>query len=241
MNVLIIHPGTLAESFAASAVNKGIRKKYPDCNISWVVDHEALPLFLSNKMLHKVFSYGEFWRDYKYEPYDWVINLGDLSNQVLSIQADEKCGFQFDKSAEKYYNCLYRDVPLNMNLFQIYFRLAKISWRGEGYDFNYYPRFKSKKNRVGIAIANANLRNFVNDRLDLKASKLWIIPYKKNILRRMDEINRCKRVITDDLFTSQIAIALKKFVYFLQIVPLAFNIEMFGSGKVYPVPTMYLR
>ena len=94
---------------------------------------------------------------------------------------------------------------------------------------------------MGIAIANANLRNFVNDRLDLKASKLWIIPYKKNIVRRMDEINRCKRVITDDLFTSQIAIALKKFVYFLQIVPLAFNIEMFGSGKVYPVPTMYLR
>ena len=217
-------------------------KQYLDAKISWVVDHEALPLFAPNEKLHKVYSYGEFWRDYKSEIYDLAINLGDLSSQILTVQANEKCGFGFDKTTKKYYNCLYRDIPLNMNLFQIYFRLANMSWRGEGYDIHYYPRFKSKKNRVGIAIANANLRNFIGEQLNLEdSSKLWIIPYKKNVFKKMDEINRCKSIVTDDLFTLHIAVALKKFVCFLRVMPLAFNIEMFGNGKIYDVPTMYAR
>ena len=38
---------------------------------------------------------------------------------------------------------------------------------GEGCDISYYPRSKQKKNRIGVSVANSNLRNYILDNLEL--------------------------------------------------------------------------
>ena len=60
-----------------------------------------------------------------------------------------------------------------------------MTWKGEGYDIKYYPRTKTKKSRIGMSAANANLRNYVSDNLEIDDKTIWHIPYKKNIFKRM--------------------------------------------------------
>jgi len=241
MNILIFHPGTLSECFVASSINKGLKKTYPECKIFWVVDENHQYVFEYSTNVAHVFGVNEFSEDVDSHIYDICINFSPVPSISMPIVAMDRRGFGFDQQVSKYYSCLYEDMSLQMNLFQIYFRVAQMSWRGEGYDINYYPKCKSKKNRVGLSIANANLRSFVNQQLDLEMSKLWVVPYKKNIFRRMDEINKCKTIITDDISTLHAAVALKKYVYFLKTMPLGFQMEFFGNGKVYDVPSSYLR
>jgi len=240
MNILICYLGSLAEIFMASTVNKGLTKQYEDCNIHWIVDPDVKYLFKYNKRVQRVFTPDEFSSFYQQESYDILVNFDRDSKIVDSVYAKDKRGFNFDLNCQKYYDCLYSDVPLKMNLFQIYFRITKMSWRGEGTDINYYPKYKSKKNRVGLAVANTNLRKFVHEQLQLEMSKLWVVPYKKNVFKRMDELNRCKVIITDDLLTLSLAVSLQKFVYFLRVVALPFEIELFRNGKILEIPNSYL-
>jgi len=67
--------------------------------------------------------------------------------------------------------------------------------------------------------------------------KIWYIPYKKNIFKRMDEINRCKKIITDDFLTLHLSLYLRKYVYFLQTLPSNTKIELFKNGEIHQVPS----
>jgi hypothetical protein len=92
-----------------------------------------------------------------------------------------------------------------------------------------------------MSAVNANLRNYVLDNLEVDDKKLWYIPYKKNIFKKMDEINRCKKVITDDLLTLHLALSLRKYVYYLETYPHTLRLELFKNGQIYPVPYNYLK
>jgi hypothetical protein len=109
-------------------------------------------------------------------------------------------------------------------------------WRGEGYGINYYPKTKSKNNRVGIFVDHTKLKHFVND--NLKASKLKVscVPYRKNIYKKMDEINRFSDIVTDDMLTTHLAVYLRKRVHYLETIPSNVNFEFFGNGRIYKVP-----
>jgi len=123
-----------------------------------------------------------------------------------------------------------------MNIFQLYFILSGMTWGGEGYDIRYSPKTKTKPNKIGVSVANANIRNYVLDNLDIDKKRICYIPYKKNIFKRMDEINRCKKIITDDLITFHLALSMKKYVYYLETFPLSTKLELFNSGEVCKVP-----
>ncbi len=225
----------------ASSVNAGLLKRSKDLDITWIVaNDDAKLIFLFSKQV-KVFTIDEFLQRRIFEFYDVLINLSCNATILNKITAKEKIGFGYEPQSEKYRDCICGDSSIDMNLFQVYYRLAGLSWRGEGYDISYYPRTKVKKSRIGLAIANANLRNFIKENLDLEMSKLWVIPYKKNIFKRMDEINRCKTIVTDDYLTMHFALYLRKSVNFLQTLPYNFKVELFNSGKVYKVPVVYFR
>ena len=123
-----------------------------------------------------------------------------------------------------------------MSVLQLYFILSGLTWKGEGYDIGYCPKTKTQKNRIGVCVVNANVRNYVLDNLEIDNKKIWYIPYKKNIFKKMDEINRCKKVITDDLTIFHLAIAMRKYVYYLETFPLNTKLEFFNSGEVFKVP-----
>jgi len=239
MKVVIAHLGPLSELVVASSVGYGIKKQPIDIHITWVVPEEHKYIFKHSKNVNRSISYREF-RD-KEEEYDLFVNLWP-SKIKTKAKIKESTGFSFHEEFNKYEGALLGIGPaLEMSNFQLYFFLAGMTWKGEGYDINYYPKSRVKKKRIGMSAANANLRNYVLDNLDVGDNKISYIPYKKNIFKKMDEINRCKKIITDDLLTLHLAMALRKYVYYLETYPHTLRLELFKSGQVYPVPYNYLK
>ncbi len=239
MKVAIAHMGPISEIVAASSVNHGVKKQSIDTDITWVVPDEHAYIFKYNKDIKKTISLDEF--ENSKEKYNLFINLWPT---IFKTEATlEGCmGFGFYKEFGEFEKALLNNYSFpNMSNLQLYFILAGLTWKGEGYDIGYYPKTKTKKNRIGMSAANANLRNYVLDNLEVDDKKIWYIPYKKNIFKKMDEINRCQKIITDDLLTFHLALALRKHVYYLETYPHTLRLELFKSGQVYSVPYSYLK
>jgi hypothetical protein len=242
MKILILHLGTLSETLVATSLIKGILKKIENPIITWVTLLESINYVLSyNKNIHKVISYGELQKTN--ETFDVVINLRpDFPIESCpNIKIKDGLGFGFDSNAQSFEGYFFDKKNEQINLFQMYYKLAGLIWDGEGYDLQYFPQSKTKKNRIGIAVAHANVRNYVIDKLELESNKLWYIPYKKNIFKRMDEINKCKKIITDDIITLYLALSLRKYVYFLKTLSNNLKIELFGNGQIFEVPKTIIQ
>ena len=56
------------------------------------------------------------------------------------------------------------------------------------------------------------------------------------MFRKMDELNKCGKIITDDFATLNASLFLRKESHFLKAVPHNMKIEMFGSGNIYNIP-----
>lgn len=241
MNIAVIHLGDITQCLVASSLNKKIRGTAKDAKIYWIVNNEeSLSILKNNSKITGVMLIGDFAKS----PikFDILFNLSPAFKKEYLPKNCEAFGFNFNKKAGNYYDILYGNEKSRMNLFQVYFKIVDLSWHGESYDFSYFPKSRSKKNRAGIAIAHANLRNYVIDNLHTsKNMKTWLVPYKKNIFKRLDEINRCEHIITDDTLTMHLAINLRKFVHYLDSIPRNTKLEFFGKGKVYDIPNNYLK
>jgi len=240
MEVVIAHAGPLLEVVSASSINHGIKKQPVGVDIIWVVKEEYKYVFKHNKDVSKVFSLEEFY-DREEDEYDLLINLWPVDIRTKA-KIKEKTGFGYYNEFDKFKGAILgtQSFPEISNL-QLYFYLAGMTWKGEGYDLNYYPKTKSRKKRIGMSAVNANLRNYVLDNLEVDDKKICYIPYKKNIFKKMDEINRCKKIITDDLLTLHLALALRKYVYYLETYPHTLRLELFKNGQIYSVPYNYLK
>jgi len=238
MKILILHLGTLSETLVATSLVKGILTRDPQAKITWATISESMDYVLKyNKDVSTIISYGDLQK--LNETFDICINLRpDFPIESCpDIKAVDALGFGFDKTVDSLEDFLNGTKVGNMNQFQIYYKLAGLVWKGEGYDIRYFPQTHTKKNRVGVAVAHANVRNYIIDKLEIESTKLWYIPYKKNIFKRMDEINQCSKIITDDICTFHLALALRKYVYFLKTIPYNLKLELFGSGQIFDVPT----
>jgi hypothetical protein len=244
MRLLIIHTGDACECFVSSSLFRGLNgeEKYPEVYVI-AGDQYCSSIFERNKHVKKVYQVDNLPNEIFKMTFDKLVVLHPDTNESLinSIQSNEKLGFNCSKDSEYFFDILYGSRKSKLNMFQVYFKMAGMIWHGQRYDFDYFPRSKSKDNRTGLAVANSNLRNYIIDKLRLDESRLWMIPYKKNIFRKMDEINKCKRIITDDFFTMNIAVHLKKSIYFLKTIPHMTRIEMFGNGYIYNVPPNIIK
>ncbi|HUS50514.1 MAG TPA: hypothetical protein VMZ91_10140 [Candidatus Paceibacterota bacterium] len=242
MNILVVHLGSRSENLVATSILKGIKSTCPHCKIDWVTkDNSCHNLLKYSPNINNVYSLKELAECSK--EYDLLVNLYPTINpfECPNITIKNTMGFQFKEDSDKYFDILYKEKQSPYNLFQIYYRLMGMEWHGEGYDIKYYPQSRTKKNKIGIAVANANLRNYITDKLKIDNKRLWHIPYKKNLLKRLDEINRCKEIITDDFLTFNLVVYLHKYVYFLQTVPYMFKLEYFGKGEIINVPQEIIR
>lgn len=239
MKIALIHLGTPSECFMSTPVLKGLKSAYDNPEITCVVGSEnAKSIFKYNNAIKDTLSIVEAVDKVKDNKYDLLLNLHpDFSfDRCFPIEADDKRGFGFSPDSDALHDMLYGNKKTHKNIFQIYFNLAGLKWRGEGYDFHYHPKSRSGKNRTGLAIANTNLRHYVIEKLELEASRVWYVPFKQNIFRKMDEINKCQQIITDDLFTMNVSVYLRKNIYFLKTIPYNFKLEFFGKGIIFPVP-----
>lgn len=237
MNFLISHYGEPWQAVAATSLIKGLRAKHADCKISWATTSECFHLYQYNRNLEDVYVGPGSIKG----GFDVAINLTPTMEAVKALdgtEASQKIGFVLSKGNvapfvpenEDILEVLLGNRRTNKHILQMYYRLAGLRWRGEGYDFAYYPRNKMKKRKTGIAVSDPNLRSFVKDNLSLEYSEIWHVPLRTNLLKRIDEINRVKHLITDDLFSAHIGIATRKHVEFLDINNLNMSIEFFNKG-----------
>lgn len=240
MKILIINLGTNLECFVSTSLITGLFSAYNKPEIYFVTQESTNCIFKYNKMLKVASSFRIFKDNYRGEEFDLLINLHpSFSEENLKINSKVKLGFNFQELSETH-DILYGDKKTSKNIFQLYFNISGIKWHGESFNFNYYPKTKTKKNRTGLFISNSNLKHYVINQLELKKSKLWNIPFKQNFFKKIDEINKCSQVITDDLLVMNLSIFLRKNVFFLKNIPCNFKLEFFGSGFIFPVNNLSL-
>ena len=233
-NILIVNLGNTNECL----VSTSLLKKFKNDTVSvLVLNKETATPFRYNSNIKEVYLKDKLPNNFPDIKFDLLINLHpSFDKNTLDISYNKATGFNFSDNSFKYEQVLYYDQTTDQNIFQIYYNLAGLKWAGEGFDLHYYPQNKSKSNKVGLAMSNIKLRDFVNTNLTLKELRLWYVPYRKNFFKKVDEINRCKSIITDDLYSLNIALALRKEIYFLETVKFNFKLEFFGKGNVFRVP-----
>lgn len=240
MEVAIVQIGQSWETVAATALVQGIRRVFGECNLHWVTSPDCQCLLQYNPRVASVSTLLQSLKG----PYDFVVNLTPDIGVVRfldSIKTNARFGFVYDKASEsvgfadrnalEMHSALHQNQSVDRSILQLLFRTVGMTWKGEGYDLAYYPRNRAKKGKTGIAISNENLRRFVKSNLRLDLTQLWHIPMRQNLLKRIDEINRCKSIVTDDLFVVHAAIAMRKSVQFLDTQHYRFQIEFFGRGQ----------
>ena len=172
------------------------------------------------------------------EHYDLAVNFGitkESSEIFNTIKADSKNGYSYSngnilflsKEADLHYRARHLGIPTDHNLFQLTYGLANIPWKGDGYNLKYYPRNK-QENVVGINIFQKSLK----DKIISMDYEYINVPFKKNILKQIDEVNKCKKLITDNEGSMHIGLALRKKVEFLSVKRIPYKVEMFSSGSV---------
>lgn len=236
-NILIVNLNDECDCFASTCILRGLRKKHSpnETRIDVVVaTKKNRHIFKNNKHINHVYIPHKF----KEKEYDIRINLS--AETIKSYKSKEIIGFG-TAVGDKLYNILYGSKMTSKNVFQLYYNLAGMKWHGEGYDFYYYPRSRSHKDRIGLSIVNKNLQRYIMRKLKLDSCHLWNIPFRFNLFRKIDEINKCKRIITDDYFVMHLAVFLRKNVYFLKTMPHTTKIELFGNGKVFDIPLAFIK
>lgn len=241
MKIAFIHLGGLNYILPSTSILKRVEKYKGEFVIDYVFgDHNRHHTYINkyNKLIRNTMILDEFLC--KKDEYDLFVNLYPIipSSILEDMIYDNayKIGFQFNKNNDIYEDILIGGKENNkINLFQIYYNIMGWTWKGEGYHLSYYPRTRTKKNNVGISVSNSNLRNFILDKLKLNTNKIYYVPYKKNLFKRMDEINKCDKIITDDIMVLNLALFLRKYVYFLNTFPINYNIELFSNGEIIEV------
>ena len=241
MKIAVIHLGDFTECFIASSINKGLSTKFDNPEIKWIVkDEYCTQIFKYNKQIDCI-TIADFVTTLP-QSCDMLINLdykfNDLNADLLATSTKIGCNYGGD---DFYKDMYFNNKDVDLSLFQIYYRLAGMRWEGEGFDLAYYPRNRTKKNRLGVAIADSNLREYVNNNIFSAQFKKWYVPNKKNIFKKLDELNRCSCIVTDDFLTLHLSLYLRKYVHYLQKIPLNFNVEFFGKGEHYRVPVDIIR
>jgi len=242
MEILLIHLGTVCECFVASSIIKGLKKKYKDKLpfhlYTIVTNQESNSVFKYNNNVKLSYIVDKVPKEFKEKEFDLLINLNPDFNEekYFTIDSKEKLGFNYTEEASITKTFMYEGKKTQKNMFQMYYTLARLKWKGEGYSFYYHPKYKNRKDRTGLYITNENLFNYIVKRLKLDLSKTWNIPQRKNIFSKLDEINKCSQVVTDDFFILNLALNLRKNVFFLETIPFSYKLELFNCGKVFKVP-----
>lgn len=223
---------------AATSLIRGLRSKFGEgCSIAFFVNNDTYKM-LSFNLDIKVYSGFAFFEEHAFDiviNYTESVEAADFANyltkeRILGFRLDSSRVVAVDESAQKLRNVLHDVEKTDKNILQLLYRVADMKWKGQGYNLNYFPRNKKNKHKTGLAIRNDTLKNFINDNLHLTLTELHPIPSKVEYLKKIDEINRCVNIITDDLFILHAAISLRKNVQFIDTINLGYRIEFFGSG-----------
>ncbi len=240
MKIAIINFEDSWMSLLSTSILKKINKDNPNCLIYYFCNEESSQLLKYNK---NVITLNNFFEN---DQFDYIYNMSpkiDACKILNKLNSKNKIGF-YEKNdkilfssdcIKKYNSYLYQNYSTNKNILQIIYNFFGYRWKGEGYNLCYYPKCKTDKNKTGIYLKNINIKNKIINNIKLNYSTIYEIQNKNNVLKNLDEINKCMYIVTDDLFFAHGAIALRKHVEFLDFSKNSYKIEFFGKGNHYKV------
>jgi hypothetical protein len=234
--VLLLHLNDVSDAMIVTSL---IKRLVRDNNVVHCITNDSNELLFEYSGATNVTA-----DDAKKETYDTAINLSPsylCANIFNKISANKKLGYGlsdeeiefFNEGAKRHYETIHLGKETKSNLFQLTFSVANLVWQGEGYGISYFPRNKTRKGLTGLATKDSRLRNFLINNLKLEYSKIWQIPFKKNVLKQIDETNRCKQIVTDENVIFHISLALRKNVELIISREPPYKVELFGSGNLH--------
>lgn len=248
--ILVVHDGPRDHALALTSIIDGLRKEYTKPHITWISSSENAVFYrsLPNVEVSSIDDCDEK----KLQKYDVAINFGGSYEAVIKaheinaqtyygIYASEASPRQWDSfsanygQAQKAYHVIYQGKETKQNIFQAFYQMANLSWRGQGYEIHYFPKSRAKDGKIGVAVKDDAVRAFVKSNLTMP-SKLWHVPIKQDPMRQFDEVNCCESIITDNPFVMHVAVSLRKHVEFLLYEPPSCKLEFFGKGFCHLVP-----
>lgn len=141
------------------------------------------------------------------QPYDMVVNLDT------------------DPMLAEYFNSKYENV-VNMQA-AIYGNESKSIWSSISdafqvqcefpiFQFSFLNKTRNNRSESGVAIKNDSLRMHIKNAFFADDNRLWHIPVRINLIKRYDECNTAKNIVTDDIFCALSACHMGKDVIFLK-------------------------
>jgi heptosyltransferase-2 len=95
--ILLIKLDALGDVVRATALAEGIKKKYPNCQLSWLTVKGALYFVESNPFVDRTLEYNtESVRRLQFEKFDTIINLDKdtkATSMMMSFNSEDKRGY----------------------------------------------------------------------------------------------------------------------------------------------------
>lgn len=221
MKIIVVHSGLMYKALPLTSLLIGLKKEYPSATILWVGDPDSFELVKFNKRVNKHLDINKCYDLASLTDFygaDLCVNSSiEMKAKKFATLTNAKkvCGFTkdgpVDTDAELFQNIMNGDSETNKTILELYYSLAGLKWKGEGYGLSYYPRTKQSK----------ELAVYLNEEDESVEGERLTMP--DALFAQFDAINQYNSIITDDLFVTHAALALRKNVSCLVKVPYRFN------------------
>lgn len=229
--IIVIHDNIEDDLFPLLSLLIGLRKQNPGVHIIWAGEKFFLPLIKHNRCIKKTMT---TCKDFTVDILQLVFGADICVNVSFSKNAREfasktsaKTIVGFDKNgptsreSEFFEKIIRGKISTQKSSLQLFYDLAGLKWKGEGYGLGYYPKTKQTQKCGSYFIEPKKIENYCQK-----------IRPAKSILEQLDSINRFEEIFTDDALTAYASIALRKKCTLFG--DLSYRMEFFGNGKVVP-------
>lgn len=229
--IVIIQHRDESQVFPLLSLVIGLVKAHPNAQIIWAGDRSLSDLVKYNKRIKRFIDISQ---EFTMKTLQIIFgaeicvntSTSPLAKQFASnVSAIKTIGFDkggaTSRQSEFFENVLSGEISTKKTVLQMYYDLAGLRWRGEGYGLSYYPKVRQIEQRGAYMT--------VYDDPDGHS----VIDMPEDALSRLDAINRYAEITTDDIFSAHASIALRK--QCTLIGNLSYQMEFFGRGSIQKV------
>ncbi len=247
---------SLGDVLRSTPILPVLKEKYPNSQITWLIDEAPYPLIRDNRYIDRVLIWDSFVGfQLLAEKFDIVINLEKIAGLCAltnMLNAWKKYGFRFDEMSGSYsvYDgseyalelCTKHETKKNNDKTwqQVLIEMIGGKWDGQPYLLGYEPKSSVTMDvgfnyKVGPKFPQKAWRDENWKKLEelLKADKLTVDWQQglENLYDYIDWINSCKTVVTNDSLGLHIALALGKPVVALFGPTNAKEVYMYNNSR----------
>ena len=124
--ILLIKLDALGDVVRSTALAEGIKKKYPNCQLSWITVKDAMFFVKSNPFVDRVLEYNdEVVRQLQFEEFDMIVNLDKdpkATSMMMLFNSEDKRGYGMSSEGHV--------VPLNDSS-EYHYNICLDNWGGK--------------------------------------------------------------------------------------------------------------